>query len=58
MKFDDLHQNNDASKHCKHEASISNIKQAFEAPSKYFKQQASISSIQQRFEVETKHLKQ
>ena len=39
IKFDDLHQNNDASKHCKHEASISSIKQAFEAPSKYLKQQ-------------------
>ena len=28
MKFNDLYQNNDASKHCKHQASI---KQAFEA---------------------------
>ena len=57
MKLDDFHQNNDVSKLCKHQTSISSIEQALEASSKHFKQQASISSSKQVFQASSKHLK-
>ena len=49
MKFDDLHHNNDASKYCKHQASIL---------SKHVSPQASNSSSKQIFQAVSNHLKQ